>query len=169
MDRKWLLENFPPQKQLLHLGAEFHSISKYFTAFKKSRWATSYRAKNLERPSFCIFHTRLCLLMMWKNGCVTLHPRSFILAFSSSVFSSSDFSSFDTFIPSIFHPPFSSLHFHPRTFILALSFHFIVFLYHTWHPSYDESLEKIVREWGVCQLCRHMDIRHHIYVQVLGS
>ena len=61
MDRKWLLENFPPQKQLLHLGAEFHSISKYFTAFKKFEMSHKlYRAKNLERPSFCILHTRLC-------------------------------------------------------------------------------------------------------------
>ena len=60
MDRKWLLENFPPQKQLLHLGAEFHSISKYFTAFKKFEMSHKlYRAKNLERPSFCILHTRL--------------------------------------------------------------------------------------------------------------
>ena len=57
MDRKWLLENFPPQKQLLHLGAEFHSISKYFTAFKKSRWATSSIGPKTLNAPLSVYYT----------------------------------------------------------------------------------------------------------------
>ena len=76
MDRKWLLENFPPQKQLLHLGAEFHSISKYFTAFKKFEMSHKlYRAKNLERPSFCILHTRLSWILKMSSDDVKNEPK----------------------------------------------------------------------------------------------